>query len=56
MKISADLLPREKEMLLEMLYQREAALAWDFAESGRISNAVMPPVTIDTILHKAWQA
>ena len=38
-----------------MLYRREAALAWDFKESGRVSYDVSPPITIDTIPHKAWQ-
>lgn len=55
MKISSDLQPKEREMLVEMLYRREAALAWDFKESGRISHEVSPPVTIDTVPHKAWQ-
>jgi len=55
MKISPDLLVREREMLLELLCRREAALAWDFKESGRVSHDVMPPATIDTVPHKAWQ-
>jgi hypothetical protein len=37
-------------MLLEVLYRREAALAWDFKESGRISREVIPLVVIDTNL------
>ena len=56
MKIAPNLLPREREMLLEMLYRREAALAWDFKESGRVSTEVVPPVVIDTVPHKAWRA
>jgi hypothetical protein len=56
MKISKELQPRECELLEELLYRREGALAWDFSESGRVSEEVIPPVTIDTIPHKAWQA
>ena len=56
MKIAPNLLPWEREMLLEMLYQREAALAWDFKESGRVSMEVVPLVVIDIVPHKAWRA
>jgi hypothetical protein len=56
MKISPDLQPEERRMLLEVLYRREAALAWDFKESGRISREVIPPVVIDTVPHQAWRA
>jgi hypothetical protein len=56
MKISNELQSREREMLTELLYRREGALAWDFSESGRVSEEVVPPVTIDTVPHKAWQA
>ena len=56
MKISPNLLPNEKLMLLELLYRREAALAWDFRESGRVDREVIPPVVIDTIPHQAWRA
>ncbi|KAF7446281.1 Asp-protease-2 domain containing protein [Pyrenophora tritici-repentis] len=33
MKISPDLWPRERQLLEELLFRREAALAWDFRES-----------------------
>jgi hypothetical protein len=56
MKISRDLLPKERDMLLEVLYRREGALAWDFRESGRVSKDVIPPVIIDTVPHQAWRA
>jgi hypothetical protein len=42
---------KEQELLLEMLYWREEALAWDFCESSWISYKVIPPVTINTVLH-----
>jgi hypothetical protein len=56
MKISPNLQPEERRMLLEVLYRREAALAWDFKESGRISREVIPPVVINTVPHQAWRA
>jgi hypothetical protein len=49
MKISLDLLLRERDMLLEVLYRREGALAWDFRELGRVSKDVILPVIIDTV-------
>ncbi|KAF7575775.1 Asp-protease-2 domain containing protein [Pyrenophora tritici-repentis] len=55
MKISPDLWPRERQLLEELLFRREAALAWDFRESGRVSREVIPPVVIDTVPHKAWR-
>jgi len=34
---------RKKEVLTEMLYNREAALAWDFSEIGRVIPEITPP-------------
>ena len=47
--------PEEREMLLQVLYNREKALAWDFSEMGRVKEEVAPPQVIETIDHKAWQ-
>lgn len=33
----------EKEVLTEMLYNREAVLAWDFSEMGKVKKEVAPP-------------
>jgi hypothetical protein len=55
MKISPELWPRERQMLIEMLYRREPALSWSFNESGTVSHDVMPPVRIQTVPHTAWQ-
>jgi len=46
-----DLLLREIEMLKELLYRRELALAWDFRELGRVSREVIPLVVINTVLY-----
>ncbi len=46
---------QEKEVLTEMLYNREAILAWDFTEMGKVKREVAPPQKIRTVDHKAWQ-
>ena len=46
---------QEKEVLTEMLYNREAVLAWDFTEMGKVKKEVAPPQKIRTVDHKAWQ-
>lgn len=55
MKIASWLLPREKAMLVEVFLCREAALSFDFPESGRIHPDVVPPVRINTVPHEAWK-
>jgi hypothetical protein len=55
MKIAEWLWPREKEMLIEVFHCREAALSFDFPESGRIHPDVVPPVRINTVPHDAWK-
>ena len=46
---------QEKEVLTEMLYNREAVLAWDFSEMGKVKKEVAHPQKIKTIDHQAWQ-
>jgi hypothetical protein len=48
---------REVEIALfkEIMINREAAIAFDFSESGRFSRDVCPPYKIRTVEHKAWQ-
>jgi hypothetical protein len=53
--IGEQLLPRERELFLQMLYNREGALSWTFEESGRIHPDVCPPYKIHTVPHEAWQ-
>ena len=55
MIIGDGMTPQEKDLLTEMLYNREAALAWDFTEMGKIKPEVAPPQRIRTVEHKAWQ-
>ncbi len=44
---------QEKEVLTKMLYNREAVLAWDCTEMGKVKRKVAPPQKIRTINHKA---
>ena len=45
----------ERDLLTELLYNREAVLAWDFSEMGMVLPEVSPPQEIRTIEHKPWQ-
>lgn len=56
MVIDEEVWPAEKEMLKEVLYNQEKALAWDFTEIGRCDERVVPAQVIRTVDHKAWQA
>ncbi len=53
--VEGSLSEQEKAMFVHILFNREAALAWDFSECGRISPEVVPPQVIRTIPHLAWQ-
>ena len=54
--IGQELKPEEREMLIQVLKNREMALAWDFSEIGRIRAEVTPPQEIHTVEHKPWRA
>ena len=43
---------REREVLLELLYKREAALVWDFAKIRRVRDEVTDPQVIKTVDYK----
>jgi hypothetical protein len=45
----------EVKFFKEMMFNREAAIAFDFSESGRFSRDVCPPYKIRTVPHEAWQ-
>lgn len=55
LKVGIDLKPRERDLLLSILSNREAALAWDFSECGRVREDVVPPQEINTIEHEPWR-
>ena len=55
MNFGDGLWPAEKDLLLEMLFNREAAIAFDSSEKGRIHDDIEPPHSIPTVPHTAWQ-
>ena len=55
-KVKDTLSPEEQELFAHCLSNREAALAWDFPECGRIHPDIFPPQEIKTVPHTAWQA
>ena len=46
---------QEEEVFTEILYNREAVLAWDFMKIEKVKKEVAPPQKIRIIEHKAWQ-
>ncbi len=55
MQIENELLKRKKELLLEMLFNREVALFWNFIEKDSIRSEISSSMKIRTISHEAWQ-
>ncbi len=56
MVIGDMLLGNERRLLVEMLYNREKAIAFDFSHCTRIAEDVAPPQKIRTIPHQTWQS
>ena len=50
-----NLWPKEREFLTEVLYTREAALAWNFEEAGMLRPEVSPPIEVRTVKHEPWR-
>ena len=48
--------PNERDHLLEMLFNREAAITFHSSEKGRFHDFIEPPSVIPTVPHEAWQA
>ena len=56
MDIRTDLWPKEAELLKELLYNRKAAMAFDWQEKGRINMGIEPPHIIRIRpSHTPWQ-
>jgi hypothetical protein len=55
LKIGKHLTLQEREILRAVLFNREAALGWDFSHLGRIRHEVAPPQKTLTVPHEAWQ-
>jgi hypothetical protein len=56
MQIGTDILPQEEDLLMQLLYNREAVLSWDFSEIGKVRSAVAAPQQSRASPHTAWQA
>src|SRR5580700_9403776 len=55
LKVGTGLTKEERELFVEMLYNREKALAFDFSHCGMVRREVAPLQVIKTVEHKAWQ-
>ena len=55
MLFGTELSPQERKLMLELFYRREAVLAWNFSEIGRVRPEVMKNQKIRTMSHKIWQ-
>ena len=53
LKISPELLYKERDLLFVILDNKEEALAWDFSYLGLLKPEVFPLLEICTIPHKA---
>jgi len=56
LKIGTGITNQEREVLIEVLYNREAGIAFDFTEKGVFKPEVEPPHIIPTTQHEPWQA
>ena len=56
LNIGQHLTTNEHDLLLEKLFNRDVAIAFDSAEKGRFHDFIEPPHVIPTVPHKAWQA
>lgn len=54
--IRNNLSEEEMDIFMQIMFNREAALAWDFTECGSVDPIVAPPQVIKVTEHKAWQA
>ena len=56
LNIGEHLTTNERDLLLEMVFNREAAIAFDSAEKGGFHDFIEPPHVIAMVSHKVWQA
>ena len=56
MKIHEKITLAEREVLVEVLFTREAGIAFDFSESGCFRPEIEPPHVMPTVDHTTWQA
>ena len=53
--VGSKLTLEENDLLLEILFKQEGALAWGFEDVGHVYPEVVPPQWIRTLPHEAWQ-
>jgi hypothetical protein len=53
--VGNSLWPKEKEVFLEMLYNQEKAITFDFSHIRKVKLDMAPSQVIKTVEHKAWQ-
>ena len=46
---------QERNLLLEMLYRREAALTWNFSKIEKVRKKIISSQKIRTMKHETWQ-
>ena len=55
MMVGSELTLEENDLLLEILFKQEGALAWGFEDIRCVCPKVAPPQQMRTLLHEAWQ-
>src|SRR6266576_6426648 len=53
--VGEGLTPQERDVFVEMLYNREKAVAFEWEHKGMVRPEVAPPQVIRTVKHEAWQ-
>ena len=56
LKVGSDLSAEEHDVFLQVLFNCEAGIAFDFTEKGRFSDNIELPHIIPMISHTPWQA
>ena len=55
LNVAKNLTVGEKDVLLEVLFNREAAITFDFTAKGHFSDEIEPPHVVSTISYILWQ-
>lgn len=55
MIIGAGMTEQKKEVLMEILYNKEVILAWDFTKMRKVKKKVASPQKIQIVDYKTWQ-
>ena len=55
MMVGSELTPEENDLLLEILFKWEGALAWGFEDIRCVCLKIAPPQWMRTLLYEVWQ-